>query len=331
MQPLRRQSAAQSDMPGAWLRKGEKTMSDRAKTAQELRVAITQAEAETYVACVGERHRIIQAGLSAGLDALDRLAAAEGFRTAVIDALVVDGIYTNGHDADPRKAVNDLLAWEAKIALDPAVSQEAADLHAKLAAAEQEIAFKDKLIWTMRDSQLHTDAVAAEKRAEQAEARLREAEQACPCRHTTPCHPRCTCANPASSAGCRRCCKYGSPEQQRAMAEHLVDKEHADARLAAVQERLAAALRTQQFDYQALVEQLCAAIRDAVALCAPDAGIPTGERTEPEIHVLDATALVQREGFDCKQCGHRHGGRSLAYICIGCPCEARPDGPEHAR
>ena len=47
---------------------------------------------------------------------------------------------------------------------------------------------------------------------------------ACPCLHTTPCHPRCTCVMPQSSVGCRRCCSYGSPEQQRQMAEYLADR-----------------------------------------------------------------------------------------------------------
>lgn len=43
----------------------------------------------------------------------------------------------------------------------------------------------------------------------------------CPCRHTTPCHPRCTCTMPASSRGCRRCCRYGSKKQQAAQARYL--------------------------------------------------------------------------------------------------------------
>ena len=48
-----------------------------------------------------------------------------------------------------------------------------------------------------------------------------EKREACPCLHTTPCIPRCTCAMPGSSSGCRRCCTYGSREQQRAAAERL--------------------------------------------------------------------------------------------------------------
>ncbi len=52
--------------------------------------------------------------------------------------------------------------------------------------------------------------------------RLRETYgNGCPCRHTTPCQPNCTCAKSMMSHGCRRCCRYGSKQQQVAMAEHL--------------------------------------------------------------------------------------------------------------
>ena len=45
--------------------------------------------------------------------------------------------------------------------------------------------------------------------------------KACPCLHTTPCDPQCTCAHPHMSAGCLRCCSYGSPEQQLASAKFI--------------------------------------------------------------------------------------------------------------
>lgn len=45
---------------------------------------------------------------------------------------------------------------------------------------------------------------------------------ACPCSHTTPCDPRCTCAVPYSSRGCARCCTYGSKEQQVKAAKRIV-------------------------------------------------------------------------------------------------------------
>jgi len=36
----------------------------------------------------------------------------------------------------------------------------------------------------------------------------------------------------------------------------------------------------------------------------------------------DATKSIEREGWDCDQCGHRHAGRAYANICIGCPCQS---------
>ena len=58
--------------------------------------------------------------------------------------------------------------------------------------------------------------------------RLRETYgNGCPCRHTTPCQPNCTCAKSMMSHGCRRCCRYGSKQQQVAMAEHLAEMHEA--------------------------------------------------------------------------------------------------------
>ena len=68
--------------------------------------------------------------------------------------------------------------------------------------------------------------------------------RACPCLHTTPCHDRCTCVMTVSSSGCRRCCAYGSADQQRAKAVRLaalIDDGGAPSRDAAMQ-RVAAAL-----------------------------------------------------------------------------------------
>ena len=44
----------------------------------------------------------------------------------------------------------------------------------------------------------------------------------CPCLYLKePCHERCTCVNPFSSSGCKNCCRYGSLEQKKEMAEKL--------------------------------------------------------------------------------------------------------------
>lgn len=46
----------------------------------------------------------------------------------VIDGLTCAGILTAEHEADPRKALSDLIGWEVAVALDPRVSPDAAKL-----------------------------------------------------------------------------------------------------------------------------------------------------------------------------------------------------------
>jgi len=47
----------------------------------------------------------------------------------------------------------------------------------------------------------------------------------CPCEIAdTPCNEGCTCRNPFSSYGCQCCAKYGSMEQRKEKAEHLIKK-----------------------------------------------------------------------------------------------------------
>lgn len=47
------------------------------------------------------------------------------WKEEVIDQLVCCHIYNGTHDNDPRKAVNDLIAWHVQVALDPQVSSDA--------------------------------------------------------------------------------------------------------------------------------------------------------------------------------------------------------------
>ena len=50
------------------------------------------------------------------------------WKSAVIDGLVVAHILTHEHEADPRKALNDLICWSNDVALDPSVSSDASNL-----------------------------------------------------------------------------------------------------------------------------------------------------------------------------------------------------------
>ena len=70
------------------------------------------------------------------------------WKDAIINACIVDWVYTAEHETNPRKAVNDLLSWAQKIALDPAVSKEAYDLHAQIATLRQERdGLQEQLTW----------------------------------------------------------------------------------------------------------------------------------------------------------------------------------------
>ena len=63
-----------------------------------------------------------------------------GWKDAVIDAAVVSWTLKPEHENDPRAAVNDLLAWTSSVALDPLVSEPAAELHARAEISESRLA-----------------------------------------------------------------------------------------------------------------------------------------------------------------------------------------------
>lgn len=55
-------------------------------------------------------------------------AYAAAWKDAVIEQLIAMHIYRKEHEDDPRKALNDLINWHCTIALDPQVSEQAAEL-----------------------------------------------------------------------------------------------------------------------------------------------------------------------------------------------------------
>jgi hypothetical protein len=56
------------------------------------------------------------------------------WKSAVIEALIVNHIFRVSHESDPVRALADLVDWECKVALDPAVSKEAQELVIESAA-----------------------------------------------------------------------------------------------------------------------------------------------------------------------------------------------------
>lgn len=54
--------------------------------------------------------------------------AQNPWKRVLMDALVVSHIYRKEHEDNPVVALNDLISWEQVVALDPAVSEDAAAL-----------------------------------------------------------------------------------------------------------------------------------------------------------------------------------------------------------
>lgn len=50
------------------------------------------------------------------------------WKREVIEALIINCIFIAEHEHNPRRALNDLISWEVQVALDPAVSSDAAAL-----------------------------------------------------------------------------------------------------------------------------------------------------------------------------------------------------------
>jgi len=50
---------------------------------------------------------------------------SDEWKEAVLDEVIVAGIYTADHDNNPRKAVKDAILWNCQVALDPRVSSDA--------------------------------------------------------------------------------------------------------------------------------------------------------------------------------------------------------------
>jgi len=55
---------------------------------------------------------------------------------------------------------------------------------------------------------------------------MAEKKKTCPCEFGDPCSKKCSCGNPELPGFCKRCCKYGSPEEQQSMADAIIAVEN---------------------------------------------------------------------------------------------------------
>jgi hypothetical protein len=99
-------------------------------------------------------------------DVLEEIDELRTWRDAVVDACVVNWVPEVG---TPRDIVRALLANESRIALDPAVSEEAAKLHARIGVLESQLAEQTKLANATMSSRLELL-----DKTESLEARLEE-------------------------------------------------------------------------------------------------------------------------------------------------------------
>ena len=83
------------------------------------------------------------------------------WKSAVIDQLVIAHILTAEHESDPLKAIQDLLAYHADIAVDPRVSGAAAKLVEQAKAEEREACIQRLRDRAVARAILLEDAVAA--------------------------------------------------------------------------------------------------------------------------------------------------------------------------
>lgn len=97
-------------------------------------LAAAQEEIRNYRADKVEMQAQINGAEMRAFQAENSVAAAQEWREAVLNELIVAHIYTKEHDTNPRKAIQDAITWNCQVALDPTVSYDAR----KLVAQERE-------------------------------------------------------------------------------------------------------------------------------------------------------------------------------------------------
>ena len=93
-----------------------------------------ECDSGTCIAACYEEHDAAYARAMYRADARAALAAINlpaltAWREAVIDELMSCHIYRREHEENPRKAIHEIIGWNIRLALDPAVSAEARALY----------------------------------------------------------------------------------------------------------------------------------------------------------------------------------------------------------
>lgn len=79
-------------------------------------------------------------------------AHAQEFKDRLLDALIVNWTYCKAHETDAKLAVDDLIRAEIQMALDPAISKEAAEMVGRAESAERDLAaLREAVRWYLYD------------------------------------------------------------------------------------------------------------------------------------------------------------------------------------
>lgn len=76
----------------------------------------------------------------------------KSWRTAVVEAAVVNWTYKAEHENDPKAAINSLICMAQKEACDPLVSEEAARLHGEIERLQRENAELKRELHSIRSN-----------------------------------------------------------------------------------------------------------------------------------------------------------------------------------
>lgn len=77
----------------------------------------------TYRVHISTVKQLIQDAYKAGSE-----AGGEHWKTPLINEAICLHIYQKEHETNPQKVLNDVISWNVKMALDPAISSDAAEL-----------------------------------------------------------------------------------------------------------------------------------------------------------------------------------------------------------
>lgn len=86
-------------------------------------------------------------------EAADEISRLTKWQEAVIDELIVCGIF-NKHHEDPRVAINDIINWNVSVAIDPLVSSDARNLITRGLEEARDMFMVNSVSWNLLNDKI---------------------------------------------------------------------------------------------------------------------------------------------------------------------------------